>query len=50
MFPLIISLFVSVVYSATSSVSKSVQGFKEYFDFHKSFYDNVCELMLRMSS
>ena len=30
-----------IVYSASSSASKSVQGFKEYFSFHKSFYDNV---------
>ena len=30
-----------VVYSASSSASKNVQGFKEYFNVHKSFYDNV---------
>ena len=35
----------SVVYSVSSSASKSVQGFKEYFDFHKSFYDNVRKLI-----
>ena len=33
-----------IVYSASSSASKSVQGFKEYFNFHKSFYDNVRKL------
>ena len=44
--------FCYIVYSASSSASKSVQGFKEYFDLHKSFYDNVRKLiytyMLRM--
>ena len=42
-FPLLVSILVSTVYSAASSVSNSVRGFKEYFDFHKSTYDNVCE-------
>ena len=46
-FPLLVSILDSTVYSAASSVNNSVRGFKEYFDFHKSSYDNVSELYIR---